>query len=84
MEPNTPPSDSLYLTKDETNMLIVGLNFSLERHYNRYDDVMPDDLIKLVARVMDFNNKFGYCHQCRTHYVTRWSDDRHVCKEEEE
>jgi hypothetical protein len=64
-------------------MLIVGLNFSLERHYERFD-VIPDDLIYLVARVMDFEKKFGYCPKCKTHYVLRWSDDRHECKEEEE
>lgn len=67
-------------------MLLVGLNFSLERHYQVYDNELPEELLELTTRLMDLSKKFKYCHDCRTHYALRWSSDRHECppKEEEE
>lgn len=78
------PTADIYLSKSEVSMLLVGLNFSLERHYQVYDNELPEDLLVLTARLMDFANKFKYCYDCRSHYVIRWSSNNHECPPKEE
>ncbi len=65
-------------------MLLVGLNFSLERHYQVYDTDLPQELINLVSRMMDLQQKFKYCYNCRLYYAIRWSSDTHECHPAEE
>ena len=66
-------------------MILVGLNFSLERHYQQYDAELPEELTYLTARLMDEMKKFKYCYDCKTHYALKWWTDNHECplKEEE-
>ena len=80
------PKADIYLSRSEVSMLLVGLNFSLERHYSVYDDQLPEELLELTNRFMDLSKQFKYCYDCRTHYALRWSSDTHECppKEEEE
>lgn len=78
METKREPSTDIYLTKDEISKVLVGLNFSMEKHYAAYDTDLPEDLIRLVSRFMDLHNNFIYCYECRTNWVKRWSDDE--CK----
>ena len=65
-------------------MLLVGLNFSLERHYQVYDNELPNELIALTSKLMDEIYKFKYCYDCRSHYAVRWSQDNHECPPREE
>ena len=83
MSDNEPTVD-IYLSRSEVSMLLVGLNFSLERHYSVYDTDLPEELINLVSRMMDLQQKFKYCYDCRSYYAVRWSSDTHECLGEEE
>lgn len=84
MERQNPPSASVYLTKDEVSKLLVGLNFSMEKHYGAYDADLPEDLVTLTSKMMEIHQQFKYCYDCRTTWVQSWSSDTHNCPEEEE
>lgn len=79
MEPKKPPANDIYLTKDEVSKLLVGLNFSMEKHYSAYDAELPGDLVLLTNRMMEMHNSFKYCYNCRVEWVQRWSQDEHNC-----
>lgn len=79
MEPKTPPSASIYLRKTEVSMLLAGLNFSMEKHYGAYDADLPQELIELTSRLMEIQNQFKYCYDCKETWVKSWSSDTHTC-----
>jgi len=72
---------SVYLTEDELQMLLEGLNCGLANHYNDYD-CMPDDIITLFAKIQTVKNDFQRC-KCGKRYYKDYSWSV-CCKEEEE
>lgn len=77
--------DDLYLTKDEINLLLDGLHYSLEAHYDQFEKDLPEDQVLLVNKLIEIKRKFKYCSKCRDFYYERWSNSEcRNCPTEEE
>lgn len=78
-------TDDLYLTKEQVNTTLDGLNMLMADHYGNYENDLPQDLIDIINILIEARNKFKYCPNCRSYYYQRWSS--YVCTdcpEEEE
>ena len=78
--------DDLYLTKNEIQLVIDGMNYSLAKHYDEYDTDLPENQVLLIQKLLQIRQKFKYCANCRDFFYERWSNSecRHCPTEEEE
>lgn len=76
------PHASLYLTRDEIDIVIAGLSAGLKHHYYEYDCI-PTEQIALTAKFQTKYNEFVRCNKCRKLYNKEYSWTQ-CCGEEEE
>ena len=77
-------TDGLYMTKEEIQTVINGLNLLLEQHYRQYEDDVPEFLIDGISKFIQIRNNFKYCVNCRNYWYKSWSHSECRCPAEEE
>lgn len=78
----TQPHATVYLTRDEIDLIIAGLNAGLKQHYYEYDCV-PTEQITLTAKFQNKHNEFVRCRKCMKLYNKEYSWTECCAGEEE-
>lgn len=73
MERKEAKTDDIYLTREQVNQVLEGLNLLMKDHYYVREDDLPEDIIEIVNEFVQARSKFKYCANCRDYFYQRWS-----------
>ena len=76
-----PLTNTIYLTKEQ----IEWVKLAIHRDMIYQDETEPIEYkYQTMERLQYAENQFKFCKECWTHWVARWSDDKHTCSPKEE